>query len=98
MAAVSRKTNTTTHEILGVLTKGNTQIVCHIIRFIYSSAGSRLGNETTFSTFDLTIYILSLIFFKHSYGVLCLPLTGFGHLLPQKIYELAVFYFCFGRY
>ncbi|KAL5661921.1 hypothetical protein ACJX0J_029046, partial [Zea mays] len=23
-------------------------------------------------------------------GVLCLPLTGFGHLLPQKIYELAV--------
>jgi hypothetical protein len=62
VAAVSRKTNTTTHEILGVLTKGNTQIVCHIIRFIYSSAGSRLGNETTFSTFDLTIYILSLIF------------------------------------
>lgn len=30
VAAVSRKTNTTTHEILGVMTKGNTQIVCII--------------------------------------------------------------------
>lgn len=40
VSAVSRKTNTTTHEILGVLTKGNTQIVCHIIKFIYSCAGS----------------------------------------------------------
>lgn len=29
VAAVSRKTNTTTHEVLGVLTKGNTQIVRH---------------------------------------------------------------------
>lgn len=27
VAAVSRKTNTTTHEVLGVMTKGNTQIV-----------------------------------------------------------------------
>lgn len=27
MAAVSRKTNTTTHEVVGVLTKGDTQIV-----------------------------------------------------------------------
>lgn len=56
MAAVSRKTNTTTHEILGVLTKGNTQIVCHFIKFIYYyCAGSLVGNETTSSTFDLTI-------------------------------------------
>lgn len=30
VAAVSRKTNTTTHEVLGVMTKGNTQIVCHM--------------------------------------------------------------------
>lgn len=28
VAAVSRKTNTTTHEVLGVMTKENTQIVC----------------------------------------------------------------------
>lgn len=27
VAAVSRKTNTTTHEVLGVMTKGNTQVV-----------------------------------------------------------------------
>ncbi|KAF8390875.1 hypothetical protein HHK36_023174 [Tetracentron sinense] len=30
VAAVSRKTNTTTHEVLGVMTKGNTQIVCFL--------------------------------------------------------------------
>ena len=29
VAAVSRKTNTTTHEVLGVITKGNTQIVSY---------------------------------------------------------------------
>lgn len=27
VAAASRKTNTTTHEVLGVLTKGDTQVV-----------------------------------------------------------------------
>lgn len=31
VSAVSRKTNTTTHEVLGVLTKGDTQIVCSLI-------------------------------------------------------------------
>lgn len=33
VAAASRKTNTTTHEVLGVLTKGDTQVVsflCYI--------------------------------------------------------------------
>ena len=29
VAAVSRKINTTTHEVLGLMTKGDTQIVCH---------------------------------------------------------------------
>lgn len=29
VAAVSRKTNTTTHEVLGVITKANTQIVSY---------------------------------------------------------------------
>jgi len=53
VAAVSRKTNTTTHEILGVLTKGNTQIVCHCTKFLCCSL---VKNETTSSSFDFSLY------------------------------------------
>lgn len=37
MAAVSRKTNTTTHEVVGVLTKGDTQIVSNLAVYFISS-------------------------------------------------------------
>ncbi|RZC68761.1 hypothetical protein C5167_031944 [Papaver somniferum] len=36
VAAVSRKTNTTTHEVLGVMTKGNTQMVSPLSSFVSS--------------------------------------------------------------
>ncbi|KAL8513256.1 hypothetical protein ACS0TY_019458 [Phlomoides rotata] len=46
VSAVSRKTNTTTNEVLGVLTKGDTQIVCYSIALtplcFYSKPDSRV--------------------------------------------------------
>ncbi|CAA2994235.1 GTP-binding ERG [Olea europaea subsp. europaea] len=33
VSAVSRKTHTTTHEVLGVMTRGNTQIVCVLFSY-----------------------------------------------------------------
>jgi hypothetical protein len=54
VAAVSRKTNTTTHEILGVLTKGNTQIVCPYTKFLLCCR--LLKNGTTSLTFEFIVY------------------------------------------
>lgn len=38
---MSRKTNTTTHEVLGVMTKGDTQIVC--ILFLVNNRPASVG-------------------------------------------------------
>lgn len=98
VAAVSRKTNTTTHEILGVLTKGNTQIVCHFIKFIYSCAGSLVGNETTSSTIDLSIYNF-LEFFLILLGRFLFAVNWILDTCCLKWYmKLVVFYFCYARY
>nr|CAB3482407.1 unnamed protein product [Digitaria exilis] len=61
VAAVSRKTNTTTHEILGVLTKGNTQIVCHCAEFLlcfFDTPGLMLGHHG-FPYRDVTVRVES---------------------------------------
>ncbi|KAJ1267750.1 hypothetical protein BS78_07G081700 [Paspalum vaginatum] len=52
VAAVSRKTNTTTHEILGVLTKGNTQIC------FFDTPGLMLGHHG-FPYRDVTVRVES---------------------------------------
>ncbi|KAL6659040.1 hypothetical protein ACP70R_003080 [Stipagrostis hirtigluma subsp. patula] len=52
VAAVSRKTNTTTHEILGVLTKGNTQIC------FFDTPGLMLGHHG-FPHRDVTVRVES---------------------------------------
>ncbi|KAF8662599.1 hypothetical protein HU200_056199 [Digitaria exilis] len=59
VAAVSRKTNTTTHEILGVLTKGNTQIVCHCTEFLLVLQPIRV--ESAWSSINL--YDLLIVMF-----------------------------------
>lgn len=57
VAAVSRKTNTTTHEVLGIMTKGNTQIVCIIFLFFLK---------------ELIIRYIATIYFELLDGIICL--------------------------
>jgi hypothetical protein len=45
VAAVSRKTNTTTHEVVGVLTKGDTQIVSNFADFFSVKGNAALTLE-----------------------------------------------------
>ena len=88
VAAVSRKTNTTTHEILGVLTKGNTQIVCHFTKFFLCC--SLVKNETTSSSFDFSLYYFLWIFL---YIIRVFYALGFGCVVSHDIWS-SLFFIC----
>ncbi|RCV29614.1 hypothetical protein SETIT_6G026400v2 [Setaria italica] len=73
VAAVSRKTNTTTHEILGVLTKGNTQIC------FFDTPGLMLGHHG-FPYRDVTVRVESAWSSINLYDVLIVMFDVSRHL------------------
>lgn len=78
VAAVSRKTNTTTHEVLGIMTKGNTQIVCIIFLFFLK---------------ELFIRYIAALYFELLDGVLCLKsFIGILIFLINAHWEFLIFF------
>ncbi|XP_066352826.1 GTP-binding protein ERG-like [Miscanthus floridulus] len=78
VAAVSRKTNTTTHEILGVLTKGNTQIC------FFDTPGLMLGHHG-FPYRDVTVRVESAWSSINLYDLLIVMFDVNRHLtLPDS--------------
>lgn len=97
VAAVSRKTNTTTHEILGVLTKGNTQIVCHCTEFLLVLQPSKkLKPHLQLLTLAYIIIFQTFLYISRVFCV-CNQ-RDFGYVLFLMMYGLLVFYLCCASY
>lgn len=71
VSAVSRKTNTTTHEVLGVMTKGDTQIVCSPITcFLFASSNLWLSGYRHVLYQYALMFHLSMVFLNKKNEVL----------------------------